>query len=196
MNIWGSVSIVVLMALLLNGCTNQKQQERQEAPQMPPTEMVQQDQSNMVAGIEWTVPQHWKEQPQRQMRIATYTIPSAEGDADEGECAVFYFGNNQGGGIDMNIDRWAAQFENSPKPDRSSKEMNGIKVTFVTIDGTYLAPSGPMMQSQGKKPDYRLLGAIVEVPDGLVFFKFTGPKKTIAAAESEFTSLIQSIKKN
>jgi len=189
-------SFTAFIVFMLAGCSNQKEPARQEPPQMPSTEMVQQGPSNMVAGIEWTVPQQWKEQPQRQMRVATYAIPSADVNVDEGECAVFYFGNNQGGGIDMNIDRWAAQFENSPKPDRSSKEINGIKVTFVTIDGTYLAPSGPMMQSQGKKPGYRLLGAIVEAPDGLVFFKFTGPKKTVGAAATEFTSLIQSIKKN
>lgn len=95
----------------------------------------------------------------------------------------------------MNIDRWVNQFENAGKPDRSTKEVNGLKVTLVEVAGTYLAPAGPMMQSQGKKENYKLLGAIVEAPDGSVFFKLTGPAKTVAAAEPDFNSMIDSITK-
>jgi hypothetical protein len=50
-----------------------------------------------------------------------------------------------------------------------------------------------MMQSQGKKEKFRLLGAIVEAPQGSVFFKFTGPANTVAAAEEEFDELIESL---
>ena len=35
-------------------------------------------------------------------------------------------------------------------------------VTVAEVEGTYLNPGGGMMASQGKKPGYRLLGAIVE----------------------------------
>jgi len=61
--------------------------------------------------------------------------------------------------------------------------------------GTYLAPGGPMMQSQGKKPGWRLSGAIIEAPEGLVFFKCVGPSKTIEAAEKDIDALIQSVTK-
>jgi len=54
--------------------------------------------------------------------------------------------------------------------------------------------SGPMMQVTGKKDDYRLLGAIVEGPQGLVFFKMTGPKNTMESAEAGFYALLKSIK--
>jgi hypothetical protein len=63
----------------------------------------------------------------------------------------------------------------------------------VDIKGTYLNPGGGMMQSQGEKPDYRLLGAIVEAPQGNVFFKLTGPAATVAAAEADFDALLASI---
>jgi len=46
-----------------------------------------------------------------------------------------------------------------------------------------------------KKEHYRLLGAVVEAPEGLVFFKCTGPSKTVAAAEAEYNTLLQSLKK-
>ena len=79
--------------------------------------------------------------------------------------------------------------------DRSSRVVNGIKVTLVKVSGTYLAPGGPMMQSQGKKENYRLLGAIAEAPEGSVFFKFTGPAATVSAAEENFNSFISSLTK-
>ena len=50
-----------------------------------------------------------------------------------------------------------------------------------------------MMQSQGKKPGWRLIGAIVEAPEGLVFFKCVGPAATIQKAEKEFEELLASL---
>ena len=129
------------------------------------------------------------------MRVATYTVPKATTDTEDGECAVFYFGSGQGGDVQSNIARWAGQFQTSQQPEQSTTDVNGIKVTLVKISGSYAAPSGPMMQSQGMKPNYRLLGAIVEAPEGAVFFKTTGPAATITAAEKQFSELVASIKK-
>ena len=148
-----------------------------------------------IAGVDWSVPAKWKAQGEKPMRVATYAIPAAPGDTEGGECAVFFFGTGQGGDVQTNINRWISQFEPSSKPDQSSKVVNGIKVDLVTVSGTYLAPGGPMMQSQGKKPNYKLLGAIAEAPDGLVFFKSTGPANTMVAAQKDFDSLLNSLKK-
>jgi hypothetical protein len=52
-----------------------------------------------------------------------------------------------------------------------------------------------MMQSTGKKPGYRLLGAIVEAPEGNVFFKLTGPDATVGAAQAELDALVASFEK-
>jgi hypothetical protein len=52
-----------------------------------------------------------------------------------------------------------------------------------------------MMQSTGKKTGYRLLGAIVEAPEGNVFFKLTGPAATVGAAQADFDALVGSMKK-
>ena len=146
------------------------------------------------AGIQWTIPTGWTEQAARPMRVATYTIPAAKG-ADAGECGVFYFGKNQGGTPQENIARWGSQFEGAPSPTTSVETVAGMKVHRVQTSGTYLAPAGPMMQSQGKKPGYRLLGAIVEAPEGNVFFKCTGPAATIAASERAFEGMVKSFQK-
>src|SRR5262245_28226720 len=109
--------------------------------------------------IEWTKPARWTAQAERPMRIATYSIPAAAGDADDAECAVFYFGPNQGGGVEANFDRWVGQFENPSAPARSTLEAGGVEIARVKVEGTYLAPGGPAMESQGRKPGYQLLGA-------------------------------------
>ena len=148
-----------------------------------------------AAGVQWTVPASWKLQAARPMRVATYEIPAAPG-AEPGECGVFHFGTGQGGSVEENITRWVGQFEGAPQPKKTDKTVHDFKVHLVDVAGTYLSPSGPMMRSQGKKPNYRLLGAIVEAPRGLVFFKCTGPAPTMGKAQSDFDRLIGSLAKS
>ena len=145
-----------------------------------------------AAGVRWTVPKDWTAQPARQMRVATYTIPPDKG-AGAGECAVFYFGRGQGGGVDENLSRWSKQFEDGAPGKRGRKTVRGIEVYTLDVSGTYLAPGGPMMESHGKLPNYRLLGAILETPGGHVFFKATGPASTMEKARSEFERMIDSV---
>lgn len=145
-------------------------------------------------GVSWTVPKRWGQEPERAMRLATYSIPAAAGDASGAECAVFYFGPQQGGGVDENISRWVGQFENASTPERTSREVGGMKVSRVRVSGAYLAPSGPMMESQGSRPGSMLLGAIVEGPRGAVFFKLTGPQKSVQAASKEFDAVLASMR--
>jgi hypothetical protein len=178
----------------LAGCNKKQPEASNQMPRQDPGVIAAHD-INAVAGIKWTRPERWGVDPPRQMRVATYTMPAADGDAEGGECAVFYFGSGQGGDLNANIERWVNQFEDAGKPEQSTGEVNGMKVTKVEVTGTYLAPSGPMMQSSGKKENYRLLGAIVEGPEGMVFFKATGPAKTMEAGQKDFDSLVNSLSK-
>jgi hypothetical protein len=148
-----------------------------------------------AGGAKWTAPASWKSQAARSMRVATYGIPAAPG-SEGGECGVFHFGQGQGGGVEENLSRWAQQFEAAAPPKKAVKTVHGLRVHTIDISGTYLASGGPMMQSQGKKPGYRLLGAIVEAPAGLVFFKCTGPAATISKAQADFESLVGSLAKS
>jgi len=150
--------------------------------------------TDAAGGIEWKVPAGWTAGGGSAMRVATYTVPAAKG-SPPGECAVFFFGAGQGGSVDANVERWSRQFEGTPKAERTSTTAAGLPVTRTQLAGTYLAPGGPMMQSTGKKTGYRLAGAIVEAPQGNVFFKLTGPAATVAAALPTFDALIASIRK-
>ena len=178
----------VVVIFLFAGCAKQSNQSG-------PGSALLGSVSGNAAGMKWSVPKRWTDQGQRTMRVASFGVPAAQGDTEPGECGVFYFGGGQGGSIEDNIQRWVGQFESNNPPSRSQKEVNGMKVTLVQITGTYLAPGGPMMQSTASKQNFRLLGAIAEAPQGLVFFKFTGPAKTVAAAEEEFSALVGSFAK-
>lgn len=150
-----------------------------------------------ASGVKWTPPARWQTGPDKPMRAATYLIPAASGDSEGAECAVFM---NIGGGVDANLKRWIGQFE---QPDGSSSEakaqqkketINGFPVTLVDLTGTFTGGGVAMGGPATKKSAYRLLGAIVETPQGEVFFKLTGPAKTVQAAQSEFQSLLKSLK--
>ena len=131
------------------------------------------------------------------MRKASYEVPRAKGDTEDGELAVFYFGPGQGGGIDANVDRWVKQFGDVAPNDvkRADREANGLRQHTVDIlHGTFDAGQMGMSASSGPKKDYALAGAIVEAPSGAYFFKMTGPAKTVAAARTAFLALLDSVK--
>jgi hypothetical protein len=189
----------LIAALLVAGCSG-KDDKTGANGEKPLLTQGSPGPHNAVAGVAWSLPARWKVTGERPMRIATYAIPSGAaastgGETAEAECAVFHFGSGQGGDVRANIDRWVGQFENPSTPVEGEKEVDGMKVITVTTTGTYLAPSGPMMQSQGKLANYMLLGAIVEGPGGSVFFKLTGPSATVEGAKAEFDALLGSIRK-
>jgi hypothetical protein len=133
------------------------------------------------------------------MRVATYDIAAAPGDKDSAECGVYFFGQGQGGSIDANVDRWKGQFHapgGKPAEAKTAKRtIHGLAVTTIDVSGEYSGMGGPMSGGAVTKPGYRMLGAIVEGPGGNVFFKFTGPAKTIAANQPKFEQLLSSVTK-
>jgi len=151
------------------------------------------------AGIHWSMPANWKSEAERPMRLATYTVPAAAGDAEGGECGVYYFGQGQGGSVEANLDRWIGQFvqpngkssKDVAKVDKRS--IRGLKVTTVDVSGSYTGMGGPRAPGGAPKPGYRLLGAIAEGPQGSIFFKFTGPAKTMAQNQQAFEKMLSTL---
>jgi hypothetical protein len=123
------------------------------------------------------------------MRLATYQVQ------ESAECAVYYFGQGQGGSVQANIDRWIGQFQGSKSaPKVEKRTISGLLVTTVDVSGAYNGMGGPRAPEGPPKPDYRLLGAIVEGAQGSVFFKFTGPAKTVADNQAAFDKMLASLK--
>ena len=152
-------------------------------------------QAAQAGGLSWKPPPGWTaEPPSSPMRVVTYRVPAASGDAEPAELGVFFFGKGEGGSVDANIDRWLAQFTpeaSAAKPSRKVETVKGIRVTRVSAEGTYSSgmPGGPRTPKTG----FVLLGAIAEGPGGNVFFKLTGPGKTVKKAAPQFEALIHSL---
>ena len=155
-------------------------------------------QAAQAGGLSWKPPAEWTVEPSgSSMRVVTYRVPATAGDAEAGEVAVFFFGAGQGGSVDANVERWYGQFTpeaGSAKPTRSEQTVNGTRVTRVSTEGAYSTgmPGGPGTS----KTAFALLGAIAEGPGGNVFFKLTGPRKTVQKAASKFDALVHSLKRN
>ena len=181
----GALMIPAVALMLVPGC---KKAEERAVPSLSETR-------GTAAGVSWSVPGRWTIGAERSMRVATYVVPPAEGDAEGAECAVSFFGTGQGGDVEMNIQPWVNQFENPSTPERTNYTVADIEVEVVDVKGTYLAPGGPMMQSQGKKEGYQMIGAIVPAPEGMLFFKMTGPSSTVTSAGDEFVAMVKSLQK-
>ena len=156
------------------------------------------DSPTMAGGLTWTLPKGWTGAPASSMRVATYRTPAAPGDPEGGEVAVFYFGPGQGGGIDANVERWFAQMTpeaGAKKPSRSQMKVGDIPVTLCMTEGTYTGAMGMSGASSGPKKGFALEGAIAEGSGGAVFFKLTGPKKSVAKAKAGFETLVKSLKR-
>jgi hypothetical protein len=123
------------------------------------------------------------------MRLAEYVVP---GEAEPATITVFYFGPQGGGGVEANVKRWVGQFEGG-EPKRETKTVHGMKIHTVDVSGTYSA--GMAGGNQPPKEDQRMLGAIVESPAGLFFFKMVGPSTVVTANEAGWNEFVSSFDK-
>ncbi len=157
-----------------------------------------------VDAILYTAPAAWTAQPvTSQMRKAQFLMPRAEGDTEDGQMIVFYFGTGQGGAVEANIERWKGMFTTSdgkPVPDsevkRGSHDLNGLKVTTLDVTGRYVDPMAgrPANAGANASAEFRMLSAIVETPSGPWFFKGVGPVATMKSHEQNFKTFVNSIK--
>lgn len=144
---------------------------------------------NSASGLSWEIPAHWKIDASRSMRVATYQIDT------ETDCAVFYFGEGQGGDVQANIDRWVGQFAETDRTEPKVDKMveNGINITLLSLQGTFI--TGTMTGNPIPKPDFGMLAAVCESETGPVFFKITGPESEVKKSHEDFVSLLKSVKK-
>ncbi len=168
-----------------------------------PSLLAEGDKFYTAGRVSFKVRSIWEEMPvASQMRQFQFRVPRAENDSEDGELAVFYFGPDQGGTVEANIERWAGQFQapsskngepsKEVKPKVTEKKVNGLDVTVVGIEGTFSGGMGPNVQMS--KPDFAFLCAIVKGPRGPVFFKLVGPRRTLQEAQPHFEALIESLK--
>lgn len=143
-----------------------------------------------------TAPEAWEQRPPRSQLVAyEFAAPAAEGDQEAGRFTLMA----AGGGVEANIDRWIGQFtqpDGSPTKDRTKidkREISGQTVHLVDIRGTYEDKPAPFSPGV-KKPNFRLLGAIIVTDEASFFLKLTGPEATLAGHEQAFGDLLNSLR--
>jgi hypothetical protein len=151
-----------------------------------------------VAGVTFTPPSGWTDLGPSGMRKADYALGPVEGEDDAASVAVYFFGTDQGGTVENNISRWVSQVgQASPDqpnvPVMNSLTVGDMKITTVEVTGTYQGSMGGGMGGQTAQPNYKLAGAVVEGPQGNVFFKLTGPKQGATAMIEGFVAMIHGL---
>jgi hypothetical protein len=169
----------------ITGVSNQQPNTTQTAP--------------AAGDLHYKTPDGWvAAQPSSKMRVAQFKLPKASGDNEDAELVIYFFGSNQGGTTQANIDRWISQIQ---QPDGSSSKdkaktetttINGLKVTTVDVAGTYTAEMAPGSGTQRNDAHYRLRAAVIETPKGNYFLKLVGPAKTVAHWEQSVTDFVKS----
>ena len=154
---------------------------------------------NAAGELRFKAPDGWiTEKASSLMRVAQYKLPRVEGDKEDASLVLYYFGSNQGGTAQANIDRWIGQMQQPDGGDSKSKAktdsliVNGLKVTTVDVTGTYTAEMAPGSQTFHNDNDYRLRAAVIETSKGNYFVKLVGPAKTIARWDQAYTDYLKS----
>lgn len=155
-----------------------------------------------ASDLKFEAPVDWKPvPPPSAMRKAQYAIPHVEGDSEDGEVVLFYFGPGEGGATADNLARWRGQFttaDGGALPADASKEekldAGGLKVTLLDVSGRFAPGAMPGMQATGPRDNYRMLAAVIETPHGPWFVKVTGPANTIEKNRDAIRTFITSAK--
>lgn len=149
-------------------------------------------------GVTFAIPADWQQLPQSStMRAFSFRIPG-DASAGEGEMAVFYFGENGGGSVDENIDRWGNQVSDDGRPvgragTIEKTTVGPFSLTSYYAEGTY-NPGATAGTGAGPQRGHALLGVIIEGgARGPLYLRFTGPEATIRRHRPGIAVVLQSL---
>ena len=150
-----------------------------------------------LAEFEVSVPKEWeKGQPSGMMRMAQWVVPGPGGDAQ----MVVYRFKGGAGGVEANMNRWKGQFTppEGKTPDdiakQDKKTVGALTLHTLDVTGHYTAAMTPGAAEKQDKPDHRMLAAIVEGSGDPLFFKATGPAKTLDVWAVAWGTMLDSVK--
>jgi hypothetical protein len=152
-----------------------------------------------VGAMKFTVPSKWLPEPAgNPARVGQWTVPPLHGEGEAGEVVVFFFGPGIGGTTKDNIESWIGTMvkaEGQPAAAEVKNHQTGdFKISQVVIFGTYNEVVPLPGVPPRLRPNFGLLGAVVESPKGNVYWRFTGPEPLITASIPLFNKIIDSVK--
>jgi hypothetical protein len=153
-------------------------------------------------GLKSTTPASWKkpEKPSSKLRAHEFFIPKADGDKEDAELAIFFFGAGSGGSVEENLKRWKGMMappmgktiDDVSKVDKF--KVGKVDITYLDISGTYLfKPFGPNTKVTPKE-NYRFIGAIFDSENGPYFIRLTGPARTMEQNKKAFDDWLKGFK--
>ena len=150
--------------------------------------------------LQFDAPTDWvRTEPTSPVRVAQFSLPRVDGDAEDAELVLCYFGG-EGGTVEANLERWTNQMR-QPDDHRSadvatttSFDVSGMPVTVLDVPGIFAAEVHPGSKMRYYKRGFRLKAAVVESPAGPFFFKLTGPDRTVTRWEPTFATLLESVR--
>ncbi len=210
-----TIAATLLFVLLVAACGGQQDTQQQPAARSAaadanpapaaelatddgPTTHAEPGQPVTIAGVTVTPPASWRDLGAAGMRQAQFHLDPVGDDAAPGEVAVFYFGPQSGGGVEANLQRWIGQMslpdggDPAQAASRRSFSVGGMPAHVVALDGTYNAGGMGGMGAAGQpQPGFRLVGVVLEGPQGSLFFKLTGPRETANAMQDGLLTMVR-----
>lgn len=159
-------------------------------------------------GVTFRVPVGWDAAPSAgggafaASRKAQYRMAPAEGDAEAAEVVVTHFPGMRGMD-EQNLQRWYRQFtqpDGQPTTEVTTRidfqTVGGVGVLLVDIPGTMAGGGGMSGTATADKPNYRMLAAILNHPNGPHFFKLTGPSASVEKWKGSAVAFLKSASVN
>jgi hypothetical protein len=153
-----------------------------------------------AGALQFNLPDRWINVPgETSARVGQWSVAPLRGQAgDGGQVVCFYFGPGVGGTVKENIDDWIGSIFNAEGHPAAAevkhRQTRGVNISQVVVFGTYNQavpiPGIPPIS----KPDYGLIGTVLENPQGNVYWRFTGPESLITANLPLFNRMIDSVK--
>jgi hypothetical protein len=155
-----------------------------------------------AATLKFEAPAGWvAKTPSSAARLAEFTLPRVQGDAEDAALTVYFFGAGQGGNVQANIDRWIGQLaQPDGKPSKDVAKTTrltsaaGLEITVLDVSGTYVAEVTPGSSEHFNKPGFRQLAAVVSTAGGPHFVKLIGPSATVAKWADSYVVFLKSLR--
>jgi hypothetical protein len=147
-------------------------------------------------GFHSEVPADWvAEEVSSGMRVLQLRVPGEEGEA-HAELVVYYFGRNQGGSVEANVERWTSQFSDpaggAVDPVITKLEGGQVPATLVELEGSYARGVG-LGPAAEARPNQMLLAAVVETKKGRLYPQLYGPADLVKGQRAVFITFVEGI---
>lgn len=144
-----------------------------------------------TGSLHWTTPDGWQETPGSGMRLATFSMGSAE---EVGQCTIVTL-SGRAGGLNANVERWFGQL-GLPVPGAEDfnafldgqeqlKTESGMSLVLVDFTG--------LTEVQTDRSDSMLVGVLSDAQKS-IFVKLTGPISLLNGEKERLALLCRSMR--